>query len=447
MSKKVMIGGLLAGLALATAAARELPLQFKTLKPEELGTFPGGYGAYGSLQARRPAELWREPAAVSRHPIYGRLNAVGGKGFLFRLDESKGDGKGYDRLVLDLNGNGDLTDDLAVAPAKATSRAQALSAGREQRTFGPVAAPAGVVIAGGRPVYFAELYLANRQLLTRAAASTPQLYLGTLRFRAAWYLETAVELDGEKRKIGIYDGNANLRLGESAMARTNRINNEKQYVFPASDCFLRDADGSGKFDHNLFSTETVPFGPVLYFGDRPFQASLSADGSSLRLEPWPGPLATLMLQPSGSQVREVSLAWEQSPDQWRLIKAGVVRGQTTVPPGRYFVYNTFATADCGNGESVMVSGYNRSARNAFQAAAGQTRELRCGAPLELKMAATSQADSDSLRIRAQVLGQGGESFATFAKGRDFLAGRPAAPTFTVLGLDGAVLASGTMEYG
>jgi hypothetical protein len=36
----------------------------------------------------------------------------GGKlGVAFRLDEPQGKGKGYDRLILDLNRNGDLTDD------------------------------------------------------------------------------------------------------------------------------------------------------------------------------------------------------------------------------------------------------------------------------------------------------------------------------------------------
>ena len=34
---------------------------------------------------------------------------------LFRLDESKGNGQGYDRLIVDVNRNGDLTDDPVVS--------------------------------------------------------------------------------------------------------------------------------------------------------------------------------------------------------------------------------------------------------------------------------------------------------------------------------------------
>ena len=77
--------------------------------------FPGGYGAMASCGWSSPPSSRRNP---KRSPGTRCTASVarrhGEAGFLFRLDESKGDGKGYDQLIVDMNQNGDLTDD---APA------------------------------------------------------------------------------------------------------------------------------------------------------------------------------------------------------------------------------------------------------------------------------------------------------------------------------------------
>jgi hypothetical protein len=471
MLNKILFCGLAAGMAIATGTAKEFPLAFKTMKADEAMKSPGGYGSSASLRATAPAELKREPRAVSLHPIYGQLGGTGANGVLFRLDESKGDGRGYDRLIVDLNQNGDLTDDPVVAPVTDTS-VKSAGSGSEQRLFGPIVAPVDETAGGGRPVYFAQMYLVNRQTIATAARSvskplletpasrqssvstvvrTVQPYLGSLRFKAGWFLEAMVDMNGLRQRIGVYDSDSNLRLGDLWKGRALQSRDEKQYYFSVGDSFLRDADGSGKFDNNLFNTETSPYGPILYLGDKPFRVTLPADRRSIQVEPWPGALATLAVQPRGAQVRDLTLAWEQTPGQWQLLKTGVVNGKTTVPPGHYWVYNTFVAASADGGLQTMLSGYNRSAANAFEAVAGQTTPVRCGAPLEVKLtaakASTVASEDYTLRIQAQVLGQAGETFSTFAKGRDFSASTPAAPTFRILAQNGAVIESGKMEFG
>jgi hypothetical protein len=47
---------------------------------------------------------------MCRQPFYGQLNEGKPNAFVFRIEQSK-EGKGYDRLLIDLNQNGDLTDD------------------------------------------------------------------------------------------------------------------------------------------------------------------------------------------------------------------------------------------------------------------------------------------------------------------------------------------------
>jgi hypothetical protein len=100
---------MLVGAALA-APAKDFPLEFKTLKPEEVKAFPGAFYTYGRLRNGRPEALKKEPKALGRQVFYGQLNEGKPNAFVFRIEESK-EGKGYDRLRIDLNQNGDLTDD------------------------------------------------------------------------------------------------------------------------------------------------------------------------------------------------------------------------------------------------------------------------------------------------------------------------------------------------
>ena len=94
---------------IVTAAAGDFPLTFRTIPAKDVMAFGGGSGSYGMLSLTKPAEVKKEPKAVSAHALYGQCReSRDAAAFLFRLDESKGDGKGYDRLIVDMNQNGDL---------------------------------------------------------------------------------------------------------------------------------------------------------------------------------------------------------------------------------------------------------------------------------------------------------------------------------------------------
>ena len=62
---------------------------------------------------------------------------------------------------------------------------------------------------------------------------------------------------------------------------------------------------------------------LLDSGDK---VALAPDCRSLRVEPWTDPLAEVALEPHGSQVCSVTLAWERTNKQWQLIRAGVADG-------------------------------------------------------------------------------------------------------------------------
>jgi hypothetical protein len=388
MIRPTFVCGLAALAAIVTASAGDFPLTFQTIPAKDVMAFPGGYGVSAQLRLVKPKTLKKEPKAVSRRPLYGECRETStGAGFLVRLDESKGDGKGYDVLIVDMNQNGDLTDDpatpLLVPPTDRKPSAQAA----RQKLFGPIQAPAGKLIAGGRPIYFAQAYLNNLSYLGEGQ-DVANIYAGQLRLKAGWYLDTTVELKGLKQKVGVFDGDCNLRLDDVAKPQTyHNAGEEENWYFGAGDFLLTDVDGSGAFENDAFDSESCPYGPILYFGATPYKVALAPDCKSLRVEPWTDPLAEVALKPHGDQVCSVTLAWELPNKQWQLIRAGVADGKIKVPPGNYRLSTCVLLGKGVPRDQVMTSAYQRVPKKPFNFAAGKANTLRCGAPLEIKVTA------------------------------------------------------------
>ena len=155
MTRLISLCGAMAIAAAATASAEDFPLTFRTIPAKDVMAFPGASGSYGQLRLAKPNKLKKEPKAMSRHALYGECrDASTGAALVFRLDESKGDGRGYDQLIVDMNQNGDLTDDAFAQRVVLPSDRQAVSP--DQFLFGPIQAPAEKSVAGGRPIYFAR---------------------------------------------------------------------------------------------------------------------------------------------------------------------------------------------------------------------------------------------------------------------------------------------------
>ncbi|HEY5912414.1 MAG TPA: hypothetical protein VJA21_17570 [Verrucomicrobiae bacterium] len=443
------------------ATAANYPLTFKTVTADQISKLPGGYGAMGDLRANKPAGIKKEPKAISRHPLYGETREdESGPRYVFRLDESKGDGKGYDRLIVDMNQNGDLTDD-GVAP-RDTDPADAprVSSAPRPAWFGPIQVPAGTEFCGGRPIFFANVYL---RPMAGSASGESGGYSGYVRLKAGWYLETTVNLNGAEQKIAVYDGNGNLKLGDLPEPQTYGSGTEKRWYFKPGDAFFVDADGSGAFELGPLDLEARPFGPLLCLGATPCKAALAADGKSLRLEPYTDPLAEVAIEPRGDQVRNLTLAWEHPAGKWQLLNTPVEKGRVQVPPGRYRFYYCAVFGQNSGADPVMASANQSVQKTPFKFEAGKANTLRCGAPLEVAAQAqkrTPQAyelprdskpdprkDSEYIvRINANFHGADGEVYSTFAKGPK-LAGNPAKPVFRVLGADGKELAKGNLEFG
>ncbi len=467
MIKRIAVCGLLAVAAVASASAEEFALTFRTIPGKDVMAFTGGYGVGAQLRLVKPPKLKNEPKAVSRHPLYAEIDEKAGNAtWLLRLDESKGDGKGYDQLLVDMNQNGDLTDETPASVVVLPAKGKKSSPPPRQKLFGPIPAAEGKLILGERPMYFAQVYVSDVSSMLRSGQSLQGLYAGYIRLKAGWYAEATVELKGVKQKVGIFDSDSNGRLGDFAKPQTYHNEGEPEgWYFRAGDSWLVDADGSGAFEQNNFDTEWCSYSPVLYFGATPHHAALTPDGNAIKVEPCTEDLAEVALQPHGEQVCSVTLAWEQPDAQWRLIRAGVAGGKIKVPPGNYRLWRCELQGKAEPGDLVRVGAYQHMVQKPFAFAAGADNTLRCGAPLEIKVKAekkipqswernrndqdnTPAADSSQyvLSINADVYGAGGEAYMHYGKGEKF-ADDPPQPTFRVTDAQGSNVGHGKLEFG
>jgi len=463
MRKTMLVCGLVFLAIPVLVTAKDFPLEFKTLNVEEVKGYQWSYGAVQMIVAAKPAALRKEPKPVSAHPLYGEFKWPMDKAsMLFRIDESKGDGKGYDQLILDLNQNGDLADDPVISPT-ADVKPWSTFRGQEVGLFGPIEPPASKWNGPGKPIYYGILDLRTNAIskLGKGATATRNDYLGNLRLRAGYCLETTLEFDGRKQKVALIDNDANLRLGD--LCRPRITGDGQWYLLAAEgDRLLLEKDGT--------NGRPQCFSQMLYLDTVPYKVALAADCGSLQVEPWPEPLAEVSLQPRGDQVRHLGLGWESLKDQWQFIEVGVARGKIKVPPGNYGLWAVSVSARTPPaGEVTASGGMNR--KNVFSVAAGQANTLRCGAPLEINVTTERQgrspassgegfwaslgnwfgnlasSESDELRIQAEVVGAGGETYSSFALTREHGLAQPAKPVFTIATADGKEVASGNLEYG
>ncbi|MBN1362785.1 MAG: hypothetical protein JW993_19460 [Sedimentisphaerales bacterium] len=107
-------------------------------------------GAYCECQTEADKNVEAYPSFKSDKPLYGSLQVGGATTepdtpyhYAFAFDESEGTGQGYDRLYLDTNRNGDLTDDTCLSPTKdvpnkALMNPGASNSGVSERCFEPL---------------------------------------------------------------------------------------------------------------------------------------------------------------------------------------------------------------------------------------------------------------------------------------------------------------------
>lgn len=420
---------------LVRAIAAEFPLSFRTIDLEDALYAPGS-GPVGGLYLKWPMPLVGEPEAKSSRPLYGIGGLNDRARQVYRIDESQGTGKGYDRFILDLNGNRDLRDD-PVAEGRPQKRS---GIPLDYVVFGPIEAPASVQVGPWRPIYHAvmEYRQADLALFLRRNVSP-----GNVRVKSGWYLEASVDLDGAKEKIGLLDGDRDLRLGVESAA------NAGGGFLPLyrSDSVLRDRNASGRFDFDLCESECDSAANRIGIGRNVYTVTVAKDLRSVRLERYTGPQGKLAVAAHADKLRAVRLT--SGDDNFVPV---LIDGESVVPAGVYTIESCTVASASGETEPAMTRGWFGEP-DKIRIRPDRATTVRCGPPLELRLEAkrvgsrTPKGVSiQKIEIDARVIGAGGERYVRHAKGGNLTA-QADPPRFRIFDAQGKEIASGRFEYG
>lgn len=457
MVRKSAVFALLVGAAAVSATAAEFPLKPKRMTAEEALLCPG-YGPGSRLSTERPATIAREPKAASKRPLYGTFTSEKTYAVPFRVDESKGTGSGYDRLLVDWNGNGDLTDD--PVSRGSTTHSPRVFSGITRVVFDPVDLPKDRKMGPWTPRFGALLAL-HQDRPASPEAGGPHA-IGSIGLRAGWYLQATVDLDGVRETIGLVDCNGNLHIGDNAkivvirrgLGRGDALDDQ------LADAILRDRNGNGRIDFDVCENESEPYTNRVCIGSKVYEMSVAADLRSIRLEPYPGPVGEVAIAGHPETIRTVTLAWQEEPFKWHPVTPAIVNGKAVVPAGTYHLFSCVVAQSNGDGTIAMTKGQVDTTKDVFEVVSGKTAALRCGMPLELRVqaerrslphedrAATATAGTADppLLIGVELVGAGDELYYAHVKGKD-LTVLPPPPGFRILDARGNEVASGKFEYG
>jgi hypothetical protein len=442
--------------------AADFPLVLKQLSLEEALICPGGYGMQGQIMNRQANGPTAEPKAASAHPLYGEFYSSGGKPIWFRIDESQGTGKGYDRLIIDFNHNGDLTDDPVAEKVSSAQRGSSMESVR----FGPIVVPQKIGKSSWQPTVCAEVNLYNRSAIGSSERNT---YIGYVNVRPGWLLEATIELKGVTEKIAFQDGNCNFRLPEKPqVSKIMRSQNDpgSWYLSPA-DYVLRGADASGKYRRDMFANTAEAFYSTLYFKGSPYTVKLKDDLSSVSVQACTGPMGQFTVP---DKLSDIVLARKLAQGDWEPISPQIKEGKICAPAGEYRVVSCAISAKDRSG-SLYKATCNSPGDKILTLSTDQAQPLDYGVPLELKVTServTNQGEPVGLMAKARSLfsstpasqaltmqlnltiaGKNGEPYQGFyigKPGRESV-NRMSTPRFRALDSGGKEVASGTFEFG
>jgi hypothetical protein len=179
---------------------------------------------------------------------------------------------GYGELIIDMNGNGDLTDD-TVYPCIPPSEMPALRMGRNL-VFGPIPCPEACVTGGWDPLWFALIEFPADD---RANSGSPRCWL---RSRMASYMEAQVQLGRYHTKVAVYDADGDFHLGEPLRGEAGYLADPRQPLSSRGDNLMIDYNQSGRYD----ALEKRPLSSSVTLAGMNYRLMLCDDLCNLTLE-------------------------------------------------------------------------------------------------------------------------------------------------------------------
>lgn len=338
------------------SAKWEIP---KPTRDSRLGSIVG----WAKFYKERPS-LKGKPKLASESPFYGyvRLETYGepGREILFALDESKGTGKGYDTIYLDVNGNHDLSDDAQV------SAKNIHQGGKYTRVeFTRVASiPVNKLFPGATNTNLVEMDIDVVHHVRDRGKSAESW--GDVWLRGHWRGE--VNTNKGKIPFRLADSSGNGRYDD----RIALLGLPKKYQM--GDQILFDWDANGKFPTALLSgpdpsIERYCFSSGVSIAGKLYALTTSPSGDKLKVARYTGPTARLSLKVLRVGKVPITLKGIRLAGSTGLYWLPLDGGSLQVPAGRYALNQVRLNARHRDGSDWSAIGiYGKP----FTASAGKT---------------------------------------------------------------------------
>ncbi len=292
----------------------KVPLDFTIPKARTGDEWYFSVAQHLTVQTQRPSAIRHSPKDAR---LFGTIE-MANRSWAFALMRSKKGGTAFDRLVLDSNQNGDLTDDpVPIAKVRTSKRYLPGKRWTEWRvSFYPV----GLNIAIKKTAV-------RHALLLNFEGQDQGIY--EARYRTYCYWSGTIPPPLGPLKVALIDYNSNGLLGDEPPKHPD------VYHLGRGDLFLTDDNGDG----NPFNDGMPPLPKLLHLKGGYYQLSLNllAGSPTLTLAPYRGPAGIL-----SAPYPQMGLGLFS--DRWGPLIVRLQNGKALIPEGTYQILEWEATA-------------------------------------------------------------------------------------------------------
>lgn len=436
-----------------SGATNTFPLHFKKLDARTAFYSPEGYCTVVILSETKPAELKKEPPAVSKK-LYARLFSaerplVLGDNFptpptmatwgqpvmIMRLTE-KNLGEGFDTAILDLNGNGDLTDDPVLRDQQVV---------RYRKFFGPFTLPLPEGTLPKDSIVEPLMYLEAGFLSAPRSYMNPTTgkfidFVGFAAIRNGWALEGTLDIPPVLQRVAFKDAYCDFTFSQDVSHR--EVLNDDLYFdnakkvssieFFPSDYALRDYNNNGSYDCELPLNECEPYGKYIHLKDKLYTWQIAPDLKSFSLTPVEDSIPTGFYESANSADKRTQVALKtgyktptattgtiSGDGQWQLITLDGNTPKVQLPAGDY-VLSQFALRSQDADRQIAhfpLSSFTSRESVSFSIPKEGSFQAAWGEPIKLTLDAYHPNDStlgSTVQIYINVVGNKGETYSDFS---------------------------------
>lgn len=437
----------------AEAATDSFPLYFKKLDATTAFCSPEGYSTVVILSETKPEEITREPETSSKK-LYARLFSnerpvVLGDNFptpptlatwgqpitVMRLSE-KELGGGYDTVIIDLNNNGDLSDDPVLRDHKVN---------KYRKFFGPITLnlPKGTLPEGSpiQPVMYLEAgFMSGPRSYMNPETGKFTDFFGFAALRNGWVLEGTLDRDNVLQRVAFKDAYCDFSFNQGVSHR--EVLNDDLYFdnakkvssleFFPSDYVLRDYNNNGTYDCQLPLNESEPYGKYVLLGEKLYTWEIAPDLQSCKLSAVSNSIPTGFYSVARTTDKRTQVALmtdykapvattgtSYGDNQWQLITLDGNTRKVQLPVGDYVLSQFALRSQDANRLVAHFPLDSFSERKSISFAIQENKEFTApwGEPLKLTLDAYHPNDSTlgkTLQIYINLVGHQGETYCDYS---------------------------------